>query len=346
MMPRMRLLMTAWCIGPAMVAALAAADAGLVAAAEVNIYSTRQAYLIEPLLDAFTAETGTKVNVAYLDAGLIERLKREGRNSPADLVLTADIARMSTAKADGLTQPVADAAITAAVPAEFRDPDGHWFGLTARARVIYASRERVQPGEITRYEDLAEPRWAGRVCTRSGHHEYQIALLAAMITHLGDAEAKTWLAGVKANLARKPQGNDRAQIRAIAEGICDVSLGNSYYYGAMMDDPDQAEAARAVNVVFPNQADRGTHVNLSGMALTAAAPNKDDAIALMRFLVGATAQQLYAERNFEYPVRDGVAWSPLLNSLGDFKTDEINLETVAQQRGKAIRLVNEVDYNG
>ena len=302
--------------------------------------------MIEPLLDAFTAETGTQINIVYLDAGLIERLKREGRNSPADLILTADIARMSTAKSEGLTQPVADAAITAAVPANYRDPDGHWFGLSARARVIYTSKERVRTGEITRYEDLAAPQWAGRVCTRSGHHEYQVALLAAMITHLGEAEAKTWLAGVKANLARRPQGNDRAQIRAIAEGICDVALGNSYYYGNMVQDPDQAPAARAVNVVFPNQADRGTHVNLSGMALTAAAPNRQDAIALMRFLVGKTAQQLYAGRNLEYPVREGVEWSPLLKSLGDFKTDDINLETVAQQRGKAIRLVNEVGYNG
>ncbi len=341
-MPAIRTLKAALCAGLAIVPALAAVDA----VADVNIYSTRQAYLIEPLLDAFSADSGIKVNVVYLDKGLIERLKREGRNSPADLVLTADIARMSIAKADGLTQPVGDDVIAATVPTEFRDPDGHWFGLTARARVIYASKHRVAPGDITRYEDLAEPRWAGRVCTRSGHHEYQVALLAAMITHLGEADAKTWLSGVKANLARKPQGNDRAQIKAIKEGLCDVALGNSYYYGNMLQDPEQAEAARAVNVVFPNQADRGTHVNLSGMALTGSAPNKDDAIALMRFLVGESAQQLYAERNFEYPVREGVEWSPLLQSLGDFKTDEINLETVAQQRGTAVRLVNEVGYDG
>lgn len=315
-------------------------------AAEVNVYSTRQPFLIDPIFEAFTRETGIAVNTVYMKQGLIERLRREGRNSPADIILTVDVGRLTDAKAAGVTQRVDDPRFSEIIPAQYRDGDGHWFGLTTRARVIYASKDRVAPAEMQDYADLADPKWRGRVCTRSGSHEYQVGLIAALIVHLGVDGARDWLAGVKANLARKPQGNDRAQVRAIKEGQCDIALGNSYYYGNMLQDAEQAEWARAVNVIFPDQAGHGTHVNLSGMAMTASAPNRAEALQLMRFLVGEAAQRIYADVNFEYPVRAGVEWSDLLKALGDFKADEVDLSVVAANRAAAIRLVNEVDYDG
>jgi iron(III) transport system substrate-binding protein len=213
--------------------------------------------------------------------------------------------------------------------------------------VLYVSKARVKPGELTRYEDLADPKWKGRVCTRSGGHDYNIALLASMIAHDGAAAAKTWLAGLKANLARRPQGNDRTQVKAVMDGLCDVAVGNTYYYGLMLEDPEQKAWAEAVTAVFPNQADRGTHVNLSGMALTSGAPHRDDALKLMRFMVETKAQQAYAALNYEYPILDTVPWSPVLQRLsGEFRIDTINLEAVARQRPAAIRMTNEVDFDG
>lgn len=318
---------------------------GTAAAAEVNVYSYRQPFLIQPMFDLFTRQTGIAVNVVFAQQGLVERLKQEGRFSPADLILTVDIGRLSDAVAAGVTQPVHNAVLEANIPAQYRDPDGHWFGLTTRARVIYASKDRVAPGEITTYEALATPDWHGRVCTRSGTHVYQIALLASMIVHHGRDGAKAWLEGVKANLARKPQGNDRAQVKAIKEGLCDVALGNSYYMGKMLDDPDQRPWAEAAWLVFPNQDGRGTHVNISGMALTRSAPNRDEALMLMEFLSDDQAQQLYAQENFEYPVKPGVPWSPLLESWGRFEADSLPLATIADHRAEAVRIVNEVGYN-
>lgn len=332
---------------PAAILALAAmTPTPPLGAAEVNVYSSRQPFLIDPIFEAFTNETGIAVNTVYIKQGLIERLRREGRNSPADIILTVNVGRLTDAKAAGVTQRVDDPLFSDIIPAQYRDGDGHWFGLTTRARVIYASKDRVAPAELQDYADLADPKWRGRVCTRSGSHEYQVGLTAALIVHLGVDGARDWLAGVKANLARKPQGNDRAQVRAIKEGQCDVALGNSYYYGNMLQDAEQAEWARAVFVIFPDQAGNGTHVNLSGMAMTASAPNRAEALQLMRFLVGETAQRIYAGANFEYPVRAGVEWSDLLKALGDFKADAVDLSVVAANRAAAIRLVNEVDYDG
>jgi len=332
----------------AAVFALALAVIGLPqqgAAEEVNVYSYRQPFLIQPMFDVFTRETGIDVNVVFAQQGLVERLKQEGRFSPADLIFTVDIGRLADAVEAGVTQAVDSTILEANIPPQYRDPDGQWFGLTTRARVIYASKDRVAPDEITRYEDLAQPEWHGRVCTRSGTHVYQIALLASMIAHHGRDGAKAWLEGVKQNLARKPQGNDRAQVKAIKEGLCDVALGNSYYMGKMLNDPEQYEWAQSARLIFPNQDDRGTHVNISGMALTRSAPNRENAIKLMEFLSGDLAQQMYAEQNFEYPVKDGVAWSGLLKSWGAFKADALPLATVADHRAEAVRIVNEVGYN-
>ncbi len=311
----------------------------------VNVYSYRQPFLIKPMFDAFTRETGIAVNVVYAKKGLVERLRREGANSPADLLFTADIGRLADAVNAGVTQPAESAALKSNIPLQYRDPDNQWFGLTARARIIVASKDRVKPGEIATYEDLADPQWKGRVCTRSAKNAYMVALTAAIIAHHGEAKAEEWLRGVKANLARKPQGNDRSQVKAIMEGVCDVAVINHYYIGKMMANSDQAAWAASVNIVFPNQQSYGTHMNVSGVALTKSAPNRDNAIKLMVFLSDDLAQQMYAEQNFEYPVKRGVPWSELLRSFGDYKADDLALAEIARRRATASKLADKVGYD-
>ena len=328
----------------ALAAIVAAAPSGA-SAEEVNVYSYRQPFLVQPLFDAFTAETGIDVNVVFADKGVVERIQREGRNSPADLIFTVDISRLDEAYEAGITQPVSTDTLESNIPTQYRGPGGHWYGLTARARIVYASKERVDPSEITTYEDLADPKWAGRICTRSGSHVYQVGLLAAMIAHHGEDRAKDWLTGLRNNLARKPQGNDRAQVKAILEGECDVSLGNNYYYGKMLDDPDQVAWAESSNVLFPRFEDGGTHLNISGVALTTSSPNKDAAVQLMEFLASARGQEIYAEQNYEYPLLEGVRRAELLETLGDFDPDTVDLSEVAELQAVAIRIVNEVGYD-
>ncbi|PIE44135.1 MAG: iron ABC transporter substrate-binding protein [Gammaproteobacteria bacterium] len=313
---------------------------------EVNVYSLRQSFLMQPLFDAFTKETGIKVNHTFAKKGLTERLKREGKNSPADLLLTTDIGNLSAAKKANVLQPVTSKTLENNIPSQYRDPENYWFGLTTRVRNIYASKDRVPEGAISRYEDLADPKWKGKICTRSGKHPYNVALIASMIAHHGEKDAQKWLKGVKHNLARKPQGNDRAQVKAIKEGVCDISLGNSYYYGKMLTNKKQIAWANSVNILFPNQEDRGAHVNISGMGLTRSAPNKSNAIKLMEFLASDNAQKIYAEKNFEYPVKPGVSASPLVSSWGKFSADKLPLSEIDQYRTKATKLVDKVDYDG
>ena len=313
---------------------------------EVNIYSHRQPELIQPLLDAFTAETGITTNVAFVEKGMTERLVAEGDRSPADLVLTVDIARLLQVVEAGVTQPVHSTVLEANIPAEYRDPAGEWFGLTSRARVIYASKDRVADGEVTSYEALTDPKWRGRICTRSGTHDYNLALTAAMIVHDGEAATKTWLEGLKANLARTPEGGDRDQVKAIWAGECDISLGNTYYMGAMLADAEQAEWAGAVRIIYPTFATGGTHVNISGVAMTKAAPNHDAALKLMEWLSSDEAQRLYAEINHEFPVKPGVARSALVDSWGPFTADTLPLSEVAKARSQALKLVETVDFDG
>ena len=317
-----------------------------VLADEVNIYSHRQPELIQPLLDAFTAETGISVNVAFVDKGMVERLVAEGDRSPADLVLTVDIARLMQVVAADVTQPVQSEVLEANIPAEFRDPGDMWFGLTTRARIVYASKDRVAAGEVTTYEDLADPKWLGRICTRSGTHDYNVALLAAVIAHDGADAAKVWAEGLKANLARKPDGGDRDQAKAIWAGECDIALGNTYYMGQMLADPEQAEWANAVSVVFPTFATGGTHMNISGVAMTKAAPNREAALKLMEWLSSGEAQAIYAEANYEFPVKPGVARSALVESWGTFTPDTLPLADVAAQRPAALTLMEEINYDG
>lgn len=319
--------------------------AGAAAAAEVNVYSYRQPALMQPLFDKFTAETGIEVNSLFAEKGLAERIKAEGVNSPADIILVTDIARLSEAVEAGITQPVDSKTLATAIPESLRDPANQWFALTRRARVIYASKERVKDGEVTTYEALAEPQWKGRICSRSGASDYNVALLAAQIAHHGEAEAAQWLKGLRANLARKPQGDDRAQIKAVAQGECDIALGNSYYMAVMLADPAQRPAAEAVNILFPNQQDVGAHVNISGMAMAKYAPNRDAAIKLMEFLSGKEAQQLYAEINNEYPVSPDAPWSALMQSWGKFKADALPLAEIARHRVRALEIVYETGFD-
>ena len=314
-------------------------------AGEVNVYSYRKPTLIDPMFAQFTEETGIKVNSVYAKKGMLEKLESEGRNSPADLVFTVDIGRLSDIQKAGLTQSVNRNRFAEDIPDKYMEPKGHWFGLTTRARIIAASKDRVEPGAITTYEELTDPEWKGRICTRSGKHPYMVALTASMIAHHGLAGAKKWLSGLKANLARKPQGNDRAQIKAIKEGVCDLAVINHYYMAKMFKDPEQVPWAQSVNVIFPNQENRGTHMNVSGVALTKHAPNKENAIKLMTFLASEAGQEMYAQKNAEYPVKPGVLWSALQYSWGSFKEDSLSLAAVADNRAAAIKLADEVKYN-
>jgi iron(III) transport system substrate-binding protein len=317
------------------------------AAGEVNIYSYRQPYLIEPLLKKFSEETGIEANIVFAEKGLIERVDAEGRNSPADVVLTTDIGNLSQAVASGIAQPIESETVRRAVPVAYRGEHNEWIGLTVRARVVYASKDRVKQDTIT-YEDLADPKWRGRICIRSGQHPYNVALIASMIAHHGQDETEEWLRGVKANLARKPAGNDRLQVKGVYAGECDLAIGNTYYMGAMLTDdknPEQKEWANAVKMLFPNTSERGTHVNVSGAIVAKNAPNKDNAIKLVEFLASDTGQRMYAEVNNEYPVKEGVPWSDLVESWGTFKSDPISLNEVAELRKKASELVDRVGFD-
>ena len=322
----------------ALLAAPAVAD-------EVNVYSYRQPELIKPLTDAFTEKTGIAVNTVFLSKGMVERLKAEGDRSPADLIFTVDISRLAGVVNEGLTQSVTSEALNANIPAEMRDKDNQWFGLTARARIVYASKERVKDGEVTTYEDLADPKWKGRICIRSGTNAYNLALTSAVIAHHGDEAAKDWLNGIKANLARKPQGNDRAQVKAIWAGECDISVGNTYYMALMLNKEDQKPWADAVRIVFPKFENGGTHMNISGMAMTKNAPNRENALKLMEFLASAEGQKIYAEINAEYPVLASVKASDLVESWGSFERDTLGLTDIAANRSKAVKLVEEVGFD-
>ena len=311
---------------------------------EVNIYSYREPGLIKPLLTAFNEKTGIKTNVVFAKNGLVERLAAEGRNSPADLLLTNEFGLLTRAVKAGATQTVRSGVIDEAIPENLRDPDGHWFGLTRRARVVYASKDRVDLDSIT-YEELADPKWRAKICMRSGQHTYNVALVASMIAHHGEEEAEKWLEDLKANLARKPAGGDRDSVRDVKAGLCDLAIGNTYYMAAMLNNPDQKEWADAVRILFPNTNGRGTHVNISGMALTANAPNKDNALELMEFLVSPEAQEIYAQVNGEYPVVPGVPASKLVESWGTLKADALPLEKIAELRKKASELIDSVQFD-
>jgi iron(III) transport system substrate-binding protein len=310
---------------------------------DVNVYSYRQPFLVEPLFKEFTKETGIKVNVVFAKKGMAERLAREGEYSPADILLTTDISRLIELKEKHLLQAAQSPELTAAIPAQFKASDDTWYALTTRVRNIYSAKRL---GKIDfNYEDLADEKYRGKICTRSGKHPYNVALIASMIAEHGEADTLTWLEKVKVNLARKPQGSDRAQVQAIHQNLCDISLGNSYYFGNMLSDEKQKVWADAVNINFPNQSNRGAHVNISGMAMAKYAPNKANALTLMNFLVSEPAQKMYAQTNMEYPVRPGVQPSKLVASWGQFKADNLSLETIAKHRKAALILLDKAQFD-
>jgi iron(III) transport system substrate-binding protein len=310
---------------------------------EVNVYSYRQAFLVKPLFDKFTQKTGIKVNVIFAKTGMAERLEREGKHSPADLLLTTDISRLIELHDRNLLQANDAEVLMENIPSQYRAKDNTWFALTTRVRNIYSSK-RLGTLDIN-YEDLADSKYQGRICTRSGKHAYNIALVSSMIAEHGSAETLIWLEKFKENLARKPQGNDRGQVQAIHQNLCDISLGNSYYFGRMLSDEKQKVWAEAVNINFPNQSNRGAHVNISGMGMAKFSPNIENAKKLMAFLISKEAQKIYAETNVEYPVRADVMPSELVASWGKFKADDLPLETIAKYRKEALKLIDQAKFD-
>lgn len=341
--PFLRLLAAALLAASAVPAPALAAEEG-----EVNLYSYRQPFLIEPILAEFTRETGIEVNVVFADKGIVDRIRAAGANNPADAVLTVDVGRLDALAAAGLLEPVRSPVLEASVPPHLRHPDGLWFALTTRARAVFAHRGRVGADEVRSAADLAAPKFRGRVCSRSGKHVYNVAFLAALVAHEGEAAAERWLGGVKANLARKPQGNDRAQAKAIHEGVCDVALGNTYYMGKMAaneKEPEQQEWAKSIRVHFLDRDGRGQHVNVSGAGVLAGAGNRAGAVRLLEFLAGDAAQRMYAGANFEYPVKPGVEADPYTASLGSFRADTLALSEIARHRKAASRIVDRVRFD-
>jgi iron(III) transport system substrate-binding protein len=317
--------------------------AGPASAQELNLYTSREPGLIKPLIDAFTASTAVKVNSIFVQAGLAERVAAEGAKSPADVLMAVDIGNLVDFVEKGLTQPVRSAILEEAIPANLRGPNGEWFALSLRARILYAARD-LDLSTFT-YEQLANPRWKGKVCVRSGQHPYNTALIAAYIAHHGEARAETWLRGLKANLGRKATGGDRDVARDILGGICDIGVGNSYYVGLMRSGaggPDQEKWGAAIKVILPTFEGGGTHVNVSGASIAKYAPNRAAAVRFLEYLVSDEAQKVYAEANFEYPVKAGAAAHPIIAALGTLKVDGLQMAEITRHRGTASKLVDKV----
>ncbi|MFD1703452.1 extracellular solute-binding protein [Methylopila henanensis] len=318
-------------------------------AAEVNIYTTREPGLIQPMLDAYTKETGTKVNAIFIKEGLAERVAAEGAASPADILMVVDYGNLIDLVDKGLAQPVKSAALETAIPPAFRDPEGRWFATSMRARVVYASKDRLPDLKALTYEELADPKWKGKICIRSGQHPYNTSLIAAVIDKDGKDGAKAWLTGLKANLARKPSGGDREGAKDILAGTCDLAVGNSYYVGLMRSGKGGAEQktwADSINVILPTFAKSGgTHANVAGAVVAKNAPNRDEAVKLLEFLVTDEGQKLFAETNYEYPVKAGAKTDPIVEAFGTFKPDDHPLVEIAKNRKAAAALVDEVGFN-
>lgn len=315
-------------------------------AQEVNIYTTREPGLIQPILDAFTAETGVTVNTVFLENGLIERVQAEGESSPADILMTVDFGALIDLVNAGVTQPVTSEVLTAAIPEALRDPEGNWFALSGRARVVYAAKD-LDLDAIT-YEQLADDEWAGRLCIRSGQHPYNTALFAAYMAKHGEEETRTFLEGLKANQARPAAGGDRDGARDIAAGVCDIAVANSYYYGLMTSGAggeEQQAWAEEVKVILPTFEGGGTLVNVSGAAVAAHAPNRDEAVQLLEYLASEEAQKLYAEANFEHPVNVNAEVHPIIAGLGEMTPDSLALTEVLPFRQRASELVDEVNFD-
>nr|WP_226858785.1 Fe(3+) ABC transporter substrate-binding protein [Diaphorobacter aerolatus] len=329
---------------------MATAAASAVQAQEVTLYTTREPALIQPLLAAFTAQSKIKVNTVFVKDGLLERVKAEGERSPADVLMTVDAGNLLDLVEGGVTQPVKSATLESVIPANLRGADGQWFTLSMRARVLYADKNL--PIKSFRYEDLADPKWKGKVCIRAGQHPYNTGLIAAMIAHDGEARTEQWLQGVKANLARKATGGDRDVARDILGGICDIGIANTYYVGHMKaakegtDARKWGDAIKVIKPTFANEKSGGTHVNISGASVARHAPQRENAVKLLEFLVSEPAQNMYAQANYEHPVRKGVALDPVVaQSIGELKIDPLPLTEIAKHRKQASALVDKVGFD-
>jgi iron(III) transport system substrate-binding protein len=303
--------------------------------------------LIKPLLDKFTQETGISVNLVTGKAdNLITRLKSEGKFSPADLLLTTDVGRLYRAKQQGLTQAISVTEAIATLPDNFRDDQGHWLALSLRARPLMVSIDSVDAQTITRVEDLISPQWKGRVCIRSSNNIYNQSMVASLIEQLGEDGAQEWVNGLVNSFARPPQGGDRDQIKAVAAGLCDVAIANTYYLAGMLSSKDETtqEQAKKVKVIWPNQADRGVHINISGVALAKNAPNKDAAIKLIDFLLSNESQLWYAKTNHEYPILANIAWSELLQTFGTFKAEQVPLSKLGDLNAAAVKMMDRAGW--
>lgn len=319
---------------------------GAAYANEVNIYTTREPGLIQPLLDAYKEKTGTTVNTVLLKDGLAERVASEGEKSPADILMTVDAGNLIDLVEQGLTQPIDSQALKDAVPEQLRDANGNWYALSMRARVVYADKD-LDLDAIT-YEELADPKWKGKICIRAGQHPYNTALFADYIAHYGAEKTEEWLRGLKDNLARKAAGGDRDGAKDIVGGICDLAVANSYYVGLMRSGKsgdEQKSWGNGIKVLLPTFKDGGTQVNISGAAVAKNAPNKDEAVKLLEYLVSDEAQQLYAKANYEYPVKPGAPLDPIVESFGELKIDSVPLLEIVSHRKQASELVDKVGFD-
>lgn len=319
---------------------------GIAVADELNLYTSREPKLVEPLLAAFTAETGIAVNTVFLKDGLAERVAAEGEASPADVLMAVDVGNMADLADKGLTQAISSEAVLDAVPEALRDPENQWVALSMRARVVYAAKDLGL--ETITYEDLADPKWQDKICIRSGQHPYNTGLFAAYLAHHGAEATEAWLTGLKANLARVPSGGDRDGAKDILGGICEIAVANSYYVGLMLTndkEPEQKAWGEAITVLLPTFEGGGTHVNISGAAIAKHAPNRAEAEKLLEYLTSDAAQMLYAEANFEYPVKAGVEMSPVVASFGTLVVDPLPLTEVVKNRKEASALVDKVGFD-
>jgi iron(III) transport system substrate-binding protein len=314
----------------------------------VNVYSSRHYQTDEALYAGFTKATGIKVN--RIEAGedaLIERIRNEGARSPADVLVTVDAGRLWRAEQLGLFQPVKSATLEERIPENLREPGGHWFGFSMRARVIAYNKAKVRPGEITSYEELADPKWKGRVCMRSSTNIYNLSLMGALIDHLGEARAEAWAKNVRANLAQEPKGGDTDQLKAVAAGQCDVTVSNQYYYArlARSEKPEEKQIAERLGIVFPNQASWGTHINISGAGVLKHAPHREAAVKFLEYLASDSAQRYFADGNNEWPVVRGLKVdNAVLNTLGEFKRDRLNVAVLGKNQPSSQKIYDRVAW--
>lgn len=333
-----------------LLAALLAATAGSAIAQDkvLNLYSSRHYQADEALYSGFTKATGIRIN--RIEAGeeaLIERLRNEGARSPADVLITVDAGRLWRAEQLGLFQPVNSAVLAQRIPASLREPNGHWFGFSLRARLIAYNRAKVKPEEAATYESLAEPKWKGRVCMRSSTNIYNLSLMGALIDHLGEPKAEAWARGVKANLAREPRGGDTDQLKSVAAGECDLTLSNQYYYARLgrSGKPEDRAVFERIGVVFPNQASWGTHVNISGAGVMKHAPNREAAVKFLEYLASDEAQRYFAEGNNEWPAVAGVKTAnPVLGALGEFRRDALNVAVLGRNQPGSQKIYDRVAW--